>query len=320
MPDVSTNAGAGPESSSDADIFVIPSVSVANKVTDNFYAGVGMWGTGGMGVDYKDSTNAALMNMETALQLMQFGVPLVYTSNNFSVGFTPILQYASLDINYVTGGMTVGTGVADDLSFGYNLGLSYETNGLTFGAVYISEIEMDFNRVLSTAIGAMTGGTYTNNKLSSPAQYGLGVSYKMNQHTIAVDYRNIMWEDAETYKDFSWQDQNVIAVGYEYATDAWALRAGYQYAKSAVQDNANATAIAAGPANLGNTFNLLGFPGTQESHVTFGGTYNLSKMVSVDLAAVIGLENEETAGYFGGGNITTKHSETSYSFQLNYAF
>ena len=320
MPDVSTNAGMGPESDSDADMFVIPSVSVANKVDDNFYWGVGMWGTGGLGVDYKNSTNAALMNMETSLQLMQFGVPLVYRADNFSAGITPILQYGALDINYVTGGMTVGTGVSDDLAFGYNLGLSYNMNGFTVGAVYISEIEMDFERVLSTAIGAMTGGAYTNNKLSSPAQYGLGVSYKMDEHTIAVDYRNINWEDAETYKDFSWQDQDVIAIGYQYATDGWALRAGYQYAESAVQDNPNSSAISMGPVNLGNTFNLLGFPGTQESHVTLGGTYVFSKTLSLDVAAVYGLENEETAGYFGGGNITTKHSETGYSFQLNYNF
>ncbi|MDD5157666.1 OmpP1/FadL family transporter [Sulfurimonas sp.] len=323
MPDVSTSTSAGGnvESNSAADMFVIPSVSVASKVNDNFYFGVGMWGTGGLGVDYRESTDPTLMNMTTSLQLMQFGVPLAYTTNGFAVAITPIVQYGSLDINYnhpLAG--NVGTGVADDLAFGYNLGLSYTAAGLTLGAVYISEIEMNFDNVLSTAVGAMTSGGYTNNKLSSPAQYGVGASYKMDNHTLAIDYRRIMWSDAETYKDFSWEDQNVMAIGYEYATTGWALRAGYQYAKSAIQNNANSAALTGGPANLGNTFNQLGFPGSEETHITFGGTVNLNKTLSLDLAAVYGLENETTTGYFGGGTITTKHSESSYSAQLNYNF
>lgn len=79
---------------------------------------------------------------------MQFGVPLAYKMDNFSVAVTPILQYGALDINYVMsdelqqamGGsvgtdLTVGMGVAQDLAFGYSLGASYEISNLTVGAV-----------------------------------------------------------------------------------------------------------------------------------------------------------------------------------------
>lgn len=348
MPDIETtnaiNAGpagatAAETATSDSDMFVIPSVSVANKVNSNFYWGVGMWGTGGLGVDYRDTksivgndgvipgVDGAHMQMVTALQLMQFGVPLVYTTNNFSVGVTPILQYGSLDINYqfmdnVGDPFTMGSGVADDLKFGYNIGMAYETNGLTLGAVYISEIEMEYDGVMSTVIAPFSAtGAYNNDKLSSPAQYGVGASYKMKEHTLALDYKHINWEDADGYKDFEWQDQDVIAVGYEYATKGWALRAGYEFAESAVQ---NQTFTGVNSANLSsgvvNTFNMLGFPGTQETHVTFGGTYAFNEKLSLDLAAVFGLENEETMTNFTGEDITTKHSEQGYSFQLNYNF
>ncbi len=107
MPDIenTNNVGGGDVTmTSDSDFFVIPSVSVANKVNDNFYWGVGMWGTGGLGVDYRDGATPAgggtQFQMVTALSLMQFGVPLAYTTNGFTAAITPIIQYSSLDINY----------------------------------------------------------------------------------------------------------------------------------------------------------------------------------------------------------------------------
>jgi len=336
---------------SESDFFVIPSVSLASKVNDNFYWGIGMWGTGGLGVDYRgDGTGTnGMMEMVTALQTMQFGVPLAYTTNGFSVGVTPIVQYSSLDINYVMSsdlqrGMAmmggagdpgpqnpahVGAGVAQDIAFGLNLGMSYEISGLTIGAVYKSEIKFDVDNVLTTTMNPMTGGAYSQDEMATPEEYGVGISYTMKGHTLAVDYKNINWEDAEVYQDFGWEDQDVIAVGYQYATDTWAVRCGYQYAESAVQ-NQSVTMGAGGPADapdangitpaLMNTMNLLGFPGTQESHITLGGTYAFNETISLDIAAVYGLENEETYTNFLGQDITTKHSEESYSVQLNYAF
>ena len=350
MPDIevqasTTNLGAtgsvGAEQTSDSDFFVIPSVSLASKINDNWYWGIGMWGTGGLGVDYRDVTENTF-SMVTALQTMQFGLPIAYTNSGFSVGVTPIVQYSSLDIQYnqptAFGGNPIGSGVAQDIALGLNLGVAYETNGLTFGAMYKSEIKFDTKDVMNTAldgfgVGPSTGGT-TINEMATPAEMGVGVSYTMNEHTVALDYKNINWEDAEGYKDFGWEDQDVIAIGYEYATDGWAVRCGYQYAESAVQDNngknlaidvAHAANMAAMPwagsgESLTNTFNLLGFPGTQESHITLGGTYAINETLSVDVAAVFGLENTETFTGFTAEDIKSTHSEQSYSVQVNYAF
>jgi len=322
MPDVKySNAMGGSVAESDADFFVIPSVSVASKINDNFYAGIGMWGTGGLGVDYRD--NNEYMNMVTALQNMQFGVPLVYTANKFSIGITPIIQYTSLDIQYThpISGDSIGSGVADDVSIGYNVGAAYEMNNLTMGAVYKSEIQSDIKDVLNNAVNGMFGmDVYDNSKISAPAEMGVGISYKMGGSTLALDYKMILWEDAETYKDFGWEDQDVIAIGYEYAADKWAIRCGYQFAEGAVQDNNGKNlALDTMMPGLTNMFNALGFPGTQESHITLGGSYAFNDMISLDLAAVYGLENkEQTVGAFGPQEV--KHSETSFSFQLNYAF
>ena len=339
MPDVknTNDLSGGPSSSSSAaDLSVIPEVSIASKINDNFYMGVGMWGTAGMGVDYRDANTAATggtqMQMVTNLQLMQFGVPLAYKMDALSLAITPLLQYGSLDINYefpgglnalgLAQGDNVGTGVAQDLKFGYNLGLAYEMENLTVGAIYKSQIDMEYKGALSNTVNAFTPtGVYANDKLSTPAEYGIGLSYVMDAHTVAFDYKKVKWSDAEGYKDFEWDDQNVYIVGYQYTTSDWAARIGYNYAKSPISEKTNAAANSAGfTGGVINTFNLLGFPGIVESHYTVGGTYNLSDKTSVDLAYTYAPEETNTYTNNASENMTVKHSQTSFSAQVNYNF
>ena len=319
MPKVANNMGAG-SADSDAKLSVVPTVALASKITDNFYMGVGMWGTAGMGVDYRGINNN--VNMVTNLQLMQFGVPLAYKVEGFSFAVTPLLQYGALDINYdgslMGGPKSTTQGVAQDLKFGYNLGLSYEISGLTVGAVYKSQIDMDYKGQISHAMSDFTGPFTTpsmfSDKLSTPAEMGVGISYAFGGNTIAVDYKQIKWEDAKGYKDFAWKNQDVIALGYQYATKDWAARLGYNHAKSPISEQS-------GPmGGLLNTFNLLGFPAIVESHIAVGGSYNLTQKASVDLAYVY--TPEATATYKGqmGQNITTKHSQTAVSAQVNFKF
>lgn len=347
MPNVKADMGAG-YSDSDANMNVIPEVSLATKVNDNFYWGVGMWGTAGMGTDYRDATGyTANMNMVTNLQLMQFGVPLAYKIEGLSVAVTPILQYGALDINYkdpsnTQAGYTgTGAGIAQDLKFGYNIGLAYEISGVTIGAVYKSQIDMKYKGQLSSATQPFAdAGIFPGvmaDDLSTPAEMGVGISYTMEGNTIAIDYKQIKWKDAKGYKDFNWDDQNVIAIGYEYATKGWAVRLGYNYASNPISDAgaltvAQAGALAGGPniypylgGNAINTFNLLGFPAIVESHFAIGGTYAFSDTTSLDLAYTYAPEKSVTLATMpdslGNDHTTTvKHSQSGVSVQLNYAF
>lgn len=323
MPDVETDMGGGAGyKQSGAGMSVIPEVSLASKVNDNFYAGIGMWGTAGMGVDYRMDQGASTMQMVTNLQLMQFGVPLAYTMNGFSVGITPVVQYGSLDINYYFGGATRGAGVGQDLSLGYVLGAAYEVSDLTLGLTYKSRIDMDFGSVLPSTVGPMTGGAYTNELLSTPAEFGVGASYKMGDSTVAVDYKKIKWSEAEAFKDFKWQDQDVIALGYEYQGSGWAARCGYNYATNPIKELGTSYATTANGLSYGviNTFNLLGFPGIAQSHYTVGGSYDFSKQVSVDAAYVYAPEVTESGVGFMGTVETTKMSQKSVTAQLNFKF
>jgi long-chain fatty acid transport protein len=331
MPDVATNLGAGAPKS-DADMSMIPEVSLATKINDNLYVGVGMWGTAGMGVDYREQSGfTANMKMVTNLQLMQFGVPVAYKMNNFSIGFTPIMQYGALDIQYDSTGFPSGgpkgAGVAQDFGYGYNLGAAFEMDGLTIGATYKSAIDMEYKGQLSGATQyfasgfGFNGGQALEDHLEQPAEMGAGVSYKMNEHTIAFDYKKIKWSDAKGYKKFGWEDQSVYALGYQFDAGKWQARAGYNYAKSPIKEQNGATVDGA----IYNLFNLLGFPATVEKHYTIGGTYELSDSASLDLAYAYAPEVTDTFGLaaftaYSITSIKTTHSQDSLSFQLNFKF
>lgn len=333
MPDVQADIGAGSKKSS-ADLSVIPEVSLASKVSDNIWLGVGMWGTAGMGTDYRDYSSN--MNMVTNLQLMQFGVPVAYKSNGFSVGIAPILQYGSLDINYVTplGADSTTQGVAQDLGVGYNVGAAYEMGDLTVGASYKSSIDMTYDGQLSEASSqfGINGGAGLSDHLEQPAEIGIGMSYKVGGHTLALDYKKIKWSSAQGYEDFGWDDQNVYMIGYQYAQDNWAVRLGYNHASNPIKEQRGASAMAGDYDGAAyNMLNLLGFPAIVESHYTVGCTYAFTKAVSLDLAYVYtpsvteeydtsAMTQAMTGNMAATSSIKTKHSQDAASVQLNFNF
>jgi len=317
---------------SDANLNMIPEVSIATKIDDNWYIGIGMWGTAGMGVDYSKANFAPLtqgqfgnFNMVTNLQLLQFGVPIAYKTGGLSIALTPVLQYGNLDINYrmpTREGTiaNIGTGLAQDFGFGFNAGARYDfsqdgVEGLTIGINYKSSIEMNYDGQLTNATGPFMLSLPAGDTLEQPEEYGVGIAYEMGEHTFAFDYRKVNWSSAKGYGDFGWEDGDVYAFGYQYAEDNWAVRVGYNHSTSVVVEGRDTRL---------NFFNLMGFPATAEDHYTLGGTYEVSKSFSVDLAYVYEPTSSKTFSTamqnFPFSSLETDHKENSLSFQLNYKF
>ena len=316
MPDIKTSIGGAPQSTSEADISMIPEVSLAHNLGNGYYIGYGMWGTAGMGVDFKNTPSA--MNMNTQLQLMQLAIPMAYKAGGLSIAIAPVVQYGSLDINYQQpGNLKVGDGVSSDFGYGFNIGATYGLdNGFNIGAVYKSAIEMEYATQLTNAATPFGIALPDGDHLDQPAEYGIGISYSSNGHSIAIDYKRIAWSDAAGYREFKWEDQDVFAVGYQYARDNWALRLGYNHATSPISEQLN-------PAI--NVFNLLGFPATAEDHYSMGGSYTFSESFTADIAVVYSPKSEKSfnitgLGIPGNNLIVNKHTETSISMQVTYKF
>lgn len=303
MPSVETDG-----TKSDATLSMAPAISIASKVSDSLYIGVGMWGTAGMGVDYRGTGKNS--DLVSNMQMMQFGLPIAYKAGALSLGVTPIIQYGALDITY-TGSTTQGA--AQDLALGYNAGIAYEAGAVTVGAVYKSPIAMTYAGQLSKLMEQQGASGY-GDRVERPEEYGIGLGYQAGAHAFALDYKRIKWSDAKGYRDFGWGDQDVVALGYRYVHNNWALRAGYNHAKSPITDQGGRT-----NGVIVNRVNLLAFPAIAESHYTVGGSYALSSMMSVD-AAYVYVPEESVTMAVPSATMTTKHSQSNVSVQLTLNF
>lgn len=315
-----TGAASG-ESATDTSI--IPTALYVKPLSKNLTIGAGFYGAAGMGVDYKG--NDGLFNMYTNLAIAKLVVPVAYKTGAFSVGITPVIAQGSLEIAYdasaAFGGGNPFTKDATDTAFGYEIGFGYEiSKELTVGLLYKAPISMTYENVISSTSGAAAGFQLAGitDELEQAAETGLGVSYKMGASTINVDYKTIAWSSAAGYKDFGWLDQDIISLGYEYAAENWTARVGYSTSDTPLDDTATPQI---------DVFNALGFPATPSTHMTFGGSYNVSKQTTIEGAVVLVSADSQTmtgvslsGAADGTGTATATNDQTNVTIGVNYKF
>lgn len=334
-PSVSNDGGSGNFSNSKADTFYIPAFSYSSRINQNLSWGIGAYGTSGMGVDYSGSSNAGLFKAESNLAIMRIVPTIAYNKDNYGLGFSPIIQYGSLDVNYKLpasmGGSTVDAGnPSSDFGYGFTLGGFYDlTKEFTLGAAYTSAINMHYGKQLSTASGPFVMGNALSktfgDDLEQPAEIKVGAAYSFGKYTLTGDLKQIRWGDAKGYKDFNWKDQNVIGLGLRYQGQGYWLGGGYNKADNPIK--AHTTMVSAtAPMDAGtiNMFNNIFFPATTESHFSVGGGYSLSKSTMLHASVVYAPESStmEKVNYAAplDATNTTKHSQLQYSIALSYKF
>ena len=312
-PQIETKALSSDYTQSLSDVYLMPSFAYATKYSENLYISIGAWGVAGMGVDFSNAQRGlGLMGMQTDLMLLNIATPIAWSNEVFSIGIAPILQLGMLDIEY---NRLLGSGTNHpfdkewEANGGASIGIAWKiTDSFRVGAMYKSAISMRYN-----------GSNGANNlDLEQPQQYGVGISYSYTHHTVAFDYKEILWSEADGYSNFGWQDQKVYAVGYQYDSfNGWVFRMGYNYGKSAI-DTSHKT-------NLQNYLNLLGFPATSEQHYTVGGSFDISDSTNIDIAFVYSPTKTKDGIIYEGDSIgdvkmTNRHKELSFTAQIRYRF
>ncbi len=339
--DVASMTGQPVSQTSDADLSVIPEVSLATRINDNWVFGLGIFGTAGMGVDYRDNggntgtptapipnvagvngDGTALFNAYSNLQLMKFAPTLAYNDTNWGIGFAPVIQYGALDINYKQFVpdippelFNIGNGMSTSYGLGFNLGGYFDvTPALTLGLAYQSAIDMKYKDQISTA--AKGFGLNFSDNLEQPSEIKVGAAYTMGSMMYTADFKRIGWGSAKGYKDFNWEDQDVFAVGAKYTANNYWLGVGYNYGKD--------------PIKVGNDqrINLLNnhfFPAVVESHFTFGGGYSFTDNLAVDMALTYAAQKTKTVDVSSltpapEASHKVTHSQLGYTLALRMNF
>ena len=185
-------------------------------------------------------------------------LPFSYGVNNFSVGLSFVAekeQYSNS--SYVN--------EFSSTDYGYMLGLSYKfvEQNLLVAMNYKSKIDHEFFNVDH------------NFNMNSASELGFGIHWKIanTNSGIGLDYKKIY--SSKIYSSQNnplgssyFKDQNVYALGYEYDTKEWSLRAGYKYTSFLYNEN----------------LLTVGYPFASKSHYTIGGSYQFSSSFSGDIA------------------------------------
>jgi len=285
------NSTANPSSGTqeDSSAFVIPSISASLGCCrkDSGHLGIGLYGTSGMGVDYKDP-RFGFSAGDTRTELSIAKLTLTYAEkfdNGLSVGAGPIFVLSRFRSNMETSRTGPPSVKADGswdgaVGVGFIVGVNKRLNDkLTIGGSYMSEQYMtEFDEYKNLLSGS----------LNLPQQLTVGLAYNVRANVeVALDYRWLGWSHLDTLGDqFGWEDQNIVKAGVTWgATDRLTLRGGISHGNSPVGND----------VGVGNSL----FPAIMETHLAFGASYQFDKF-RLDLAYVHALDASVT----GNGNDT----------------
>lgn len=288
---------------SDTGVLPLPEFGVVYQPEGSSVSyGLGVLTVGGFGVNYPGSaTNPVLTPpppggfgvgpIYTQYQLMQL-VPTVafHVNDNLSIGFSPILDLASLSIDPgLVASPDPGTGTYPPMNHGsfqwgagFQIGAFYEAdNYWQFGGSFkstqwFSDFEYNSSDPAGTALSPQFG-------LDAPTMVSLGTAYTgIERILISVDGRYLNYSGTNGYQDkefdptgafagLGWKDVFGVSAGTQYQmTDTASVRAGYTYNTNPISDN--------------QSFFNAGSPLIIQHGVNVGASYNLTSRFKVSIA------------------------------------
>lgn len=194
-------------------------------------------------------------HIESDYLLLQVGFTYAYElSEKVSIGFQPVFNYAALTLEpnpLASPDITRGYPVSDKataVGFGGQAGIFYDSKtGFKLGASYKSPQyfgDFEFNNTYLDGTPA-PGNAFTMNY---PAILSVGTGYSKNAIDIALDVRQVFYENTDGFaekgwtptasvKGFGWKDITVVSFGVQYkGVPKMPLRAGYTYSTNPIDE------------------------------------------------------------------------------------
>jgi len=293
---------------SDSNLFFLPSGSVAFKVNDKLFLGLGMAAQSGFGVDFSDVAPGAPGNQQivTTKGFFKLAPSLAYkVSDKLSLG-------ASLNIGYQSLAMSTPQFILpqnQQFGFGVTLGAIYHINdAFQLGVSWVSKTDMkdhEFN----------TPGGKVTMDMDVAQQLGMGLAYKSTGWLVEADIKWINFSDTMDSVDmvtpggtnalkFGWDDQIVYSLGVQkQVSEKTKLRAGLNYGASPIEEE--------------DVNNNLGSVAIPELHLSLGATRQLSKRVEGSFSYTHAFENEITSDTTPN---TFKISQNIIYVQIGYQY
>lgn len=334
----STESVAGP--------FPIPALAITYRPEKSKWAfGLSAYGVGGFGVDYEMTPTNPITTPQapngfgfgaipSEFQLLQVAPSIAYQlSNKLSIGFSPLLNRSSLEVNpfpaatpddangdgffsYPDGPKTSAVGL------GYSIGLNLKNvNNFHFGISYKSTQHFkDLN--FSSADEAGDPREFSFN-LDYPSILTGGMSYTgIQKLLLAFDIKYIDFARTDGFEmtgydatgavqGFGWESIFIYTAGMQYElTEKLPIRFGYSYNPSPIEEELS--------------FYNVSAPAIIEHHISTGASYPLSSKVQLNAAFQYGVKNSIEGQWIGpqgsmsGTEVRNELSTSIFIFGMNF--
>lgn len=305
---------------SDSNLFFLPSGSVAFKVSDQLYLGMGLAAQAGFGVDFADSNaNPGNQSFVTTKGFFKLSPSMAYkVSDDLSLGASINIGYQSLAISNAMFNFPQN----QQFGFGATLGAIYHINEqLQLGVSWVSKTDISEHEFNTASSPTSTGGKLSMD-LDVPQQLTLGLAYTSNAGLLVeMDVKWIEFSDTmgtvainrpagftgtvPPSLNFGWDDQLVYSLGVQQQINTeTTVRAGLNYGESPI-----------GPEDVDNNIGSLAVP---ELHLSLGATRQLSKKVSGSISYTHAFENEVVSSTPSGNKISIEQDivylQVAYQF------
>ncbi|MDX1572529.1 MAG: OmpP1/FadL family transporter [Methylophaga sp.] len=285
---------------------LVPNFYYAHPVNDKVVLGLGIGAPFGLVTEYGDNWVGRYHARKSDLKTININPSIGFkASEKLSLGAGINLQYADIELSQaVDFGAGVGAPqtldgqakvLADDWSWGYNLGLTYQlTDATRVGVSYRSKITHDLKgkgkfRVPNdpTAQAVASGGGFQNGdaegQVTLPESVSLAVHHQINnQWAVIADASWTRWSQFDelriesdvqrlnSEKAQDWDNAMRYGLGLEYQhNEKWAWRAGVAYDESPVPNAQRRTPR---------------IPDTDRKWIAFGASYAYSENLIFDAA------------------------------------
>jgi len=355
-----TSAAGSNKSKSRAQDYLAPDVGLTMDLGGGMVFGLGLEVDAGLGADYRNAPIslvgvAGAATLPLVVELVSFNANLGLAKQitpELSVGAALTIGFglAQLGTAGITSGIPLGdfggtTGSVHAFGSGLSLGATYAVSrDMLVSAAYKSKLKYNFKDILHTSVG---GVGFQSLAIEQPAEVVLGAAWgKGGPLLLEADLVWKNWSNANTYRDV-WKDQWLLAVGGQYSTGPWKLRAGYHYSSDLMRANPNNTLgglVGLGSVPLGSAADGAGLgevardvirivqttllPVVMKHTVSAGFGYELSKSTRVDVFGAYAMKenvvrSDPTAAAALGAPLTTFKGEAqvwSVGAGLNFAF
>jgi long-chain fatty acid transport protein len=316
--------GSAPISGSDSDggqNAIVPNFYYAHRLNDKTVLGIGVNAPFGLVTEYDDDWVGRYHAIKSDLKTINVNPSIAFkTSDKLSVGFGINVQYVELELTQAVdfgaacaqaflGGLPAAAACAspqnfdgkakleaDDLSWGYNLGLIYQaTPDIRFGLHYRSKIshtldgDGEFRIPNNSAVQTIAGlGGFDNGSVygrtTFPETLSLAIHHQFNNKwALSADTTFTRWSRFEklairsdsvdklnSTKAENWENSLRYAIGVDYKYNSkWQFRAGVAYEETPVPS-----------AN----FRTARIPDNDRKWFSLGSSYRLNEEFIIDTA------------------------------------